>query len=224
MATIHGHEFEMHWPPDKGITTNIVPRESTILPIHARTIIDAPAALVWSIICDTSKYHFWNSFCPHVTIHSQPKDVSEIEANLLHLQTSFTFSVIMNAAKPKNITPTQCRVTDVSTPRKQSSYISPDLLKEDGTYGSDIRGIYRIAWTTEGGFVARGLRSERFNEIIPSADEQSCEFRTWECQGGVLARAVKFTYGKTLLEKFAGWCDELKHEAERRVKERQECT
>lgn len=218
----HERDFEAAWPPAQGLTTTLVPRQSTILPIYARTIINAPGALVWSILLDTSKYHTWNSFCPHVTIHSQPDDVPDSELSLLHLQTSFTFDVIMNPAKPNNTTPTQCRVTDTSTPEKQSSYISPHILKEDGTYGSDLERLYRIAWTTEGGFVARGLRSERFSEIIVSADGQNCEFRTWECQGGVLARAVKFTYGKTLLEKFAGWCTELKKEAEKRVEEGQE--
>jgi len=143
---------------------------------------------------------------------------------MLHLKTSFTFDVVMNAAKPTKVTPTQCRVTDVSTPENKSSYITPDLLKEDGTYGSDLARVYRIAWTTEGSFVARGLRTERFSEIIASKDGQSCEFRTWECQGGVLARAVKFTYGKALLTKFADWCGDLKKEAERKVREGREHT
>lgn len=66
--------------------------------------------------------------------------------------------------------------------------------------------------------MARGLRSERFHEVVSLA-EGGCEVRTWECQGGVLARAVKWKYGGVLGGKFEGWCADLKGEAERRVRE-----
>ncbi|KAL2042187.1 hypothetical protein N7G274_005375 [Stereocaulon virgatum] len=206
----------MAWPPANGLTTQRVPRLNVILPIHASTTVAAPASLVWSTLRDLSDFPTWNTFCPSATIHSQPKDAAESEANLLHLDTSFTFNVIMDASKPSKITPTQLRVTDFSTPDAQSGYIPADVLKVDGTYEADLGKVYRIAWSTEGGFVARGLRSERFHEIIVLGENQ-CEVRTWECQGGVLARAVKYYYKDTLMKKFAEWCEDLKRESERRA-------
>ncbi|KAL2050269.1 hypothetical protein ABVK25_009496 [Lepraria finkii] len=206
----------MAWPPANGLTTQRVPRKDVILPIYASTTVAAPASLIWSTLRDLSAFQTWNSFCPNATIHSQPKDVPQTEANLLHFDTSFTFNVVMDASKPSKVTPTRCRVTDFSTPEAQSGYIPVDILKEDGTYEADLGKVYRIAWTTEGGFVARGLRSERFHEIIILGEGQ-CEVRTWECQGGVLARAVKYYYKDILKKKFAKWCEDLKREAEKRA-------
>ena len=145
-----------------------------------------------------------------MTIHSQPSHVEKSEAHILHLDTSFTFNVIMDASKPTKITPTQLRVTDVSTPEAQSTYISRDVLEHDGTFEPELGKVYRIAWTTEGGFVARGLKSERFHEIIDLGDGEGCEVRTWECQGGMLARAVKYYYKDVLRTKFEEWCADCK--------------
>ena len=120
----------------------------------------------------------------------------------------------MDSAKPTSYTPTDLRVTDISTPDRPSSYITNDLMDSDCGFSSDLSKVYRIAWTTEGGFVARGLKTERFHEIIVLGDEQ-CEVRTWECQGGILARTVKWIYQKTLKEKFADWCEDLRRETEK---------
>ena len=92
-------------------------------------------------------------------------------------------------------------------------------MDEEVTYTLDLTKVYRISWTTEGGFVARGLKSERFNEIIDLGPGKGCEVRTWENQGGVLARAVKFYYKEVLLKKFQQWCMELKAEAEKRAED-----
>lgn len=205
----------MSWPPSNGLRTQIVSRRDTILPIYARTLISAPATVIWSVLRDTSNYQSWNSFCPLVTIHSQPDHVPHEDANMLHLNTSFTFHVVMDAAKPHKVTPTQLRVTDISTPETKSSYISPEVLREDGSYETDLDRVFRIAWTTEGGFVARGLRSERFHEIISLGEGKGCEVRTWECQGGVLARVVRYYYQNVLRSKFEEWCADLKREAEK---------
>ena len=125
----------------------------------------------------------------------------------------------MDSSKPSKVTDTQLRVTDFSTPEKRSNYVPAATLREDGTHEGDLSKVHRIAWTTEGGFVARGLRSERFHEIIDIDDGHGCEVRTWECQGGVLARAVKYYFKDTLKRKFEEWCADLKREAERRAKE-----
>ena len=123
----------------------------------------------------------------------------------------------MNAAKPDKKTDTQCRVTDISTPSDHSSYIPDVTLSQDGSFEGDLDKVWRISWTTEGSFVARGLRTERFSEIIDLGEGRGCEYRTWECQGGLLAKTVKWLYQSTLKEKFATWCEDLKREAEKRV-------
>ena len=131
----------------------------------------------------------------------------------------------MDSSKPGKVTDTQLRVTDFSTPAQPSRYIPQETLDEEQTFSPDLGKVYRIAWTTEGGFVARGLRSERFHEIIPISNtaggrdggEEECEVRTWECQGGVLARAVKWYFKDVLKSKFMEWCEDLKKECEKKV-------
>ena len=124
----------------------------------------------------------------------------------------------MDAKKPKSFTDTRLRVTDLSTPENPSRYVSAEVLEHDSSFEKNMRRVYRVAWTTEGGFSARGLRSERFHEVI-DLGEEGCEVRTWECQGGMLARLVKSLYKDTLQAKFEIWCQELKAEAERQVAE-----
>jgi hypothetical protein len=122
----------------------------------------------------------------------------------------------MDSAKPDKVTDTQLRVTDISTPEEPSRYIPQEVLDSEEAYASDLGKVYRIVWTTEGNFVAMGLKTERFHEIIPLGDGDECQVRTWECQGGILARAVKFYYKDVLKTKFEEWCEDLKREAERR--------
>ena len=205
------------WPPSRGLTTQIVPREAVVLPTHGSIEIDAPAALVWSLLLDTTTYSSWCSFSPRVTVRSQPETVDPQDLKL-HRNTHFTFHVIMDSKKPNSITDTALRVTDISTPKSQSSYIPQTILDSEPTYSADLSTVYRVAWTVEGGFVARGLKSERFHEIILRGDDK-CEVRTWECQGGPLARAVKWMYKDVLLQKFQQWCEDLKKEAEKMCRE-----
>ena len=122
----------------------------------------------------------------------------------------------MDAKKPDSVSDTKLRVTDYSTPDEQSDYVSKDLLEDDGSFEKDQGRVYRVAWTLEGDYVTKGLRSERFHEIIDLGDHE-CEVRTWECQGGLLAKVVKSMYKDVLEAKFQQWCQELKTEAERRV-------
>ena len=205
------------WPPPNGLTTVVVSRASTVLSMYGSARIAAPASLVFSIVRDISNYPTWNTFCPRATIHSQPPTISPDAQQILHEGTSFTFHVVMDASKPNSITDTRLRVTDVSTPQEQSGYVSGEIL-EDGIFTKDQGRVYRIAWTGEGKFVTRGLKSERWHEVIELGEEE-CEVRTWECQGGMLARAVKYYYKDVLQQKFEGWCLELKREAEKRVAE-----
>jgi Polyketide cyclase / dehydrase and lipid transport len=195
----------------------IVPRESVILPTYASIEITAPAAFVWAVLVNTGRYPEWNSFCPKVTMRSQPEGTESTDPNL-HIGTSFIFHVVMDSNKPTSYTDTQLRVLDISTPQHPSSYIPQTTLDSEPTFQSDLSKLYRICWTTEGGFVSKGLKSERYHEIKVLGDEL-CSVRTWECQGGSLARAVKWFYKDTLKQKFADWCEDLKRESEKKFQE-----
>lgn len=148
-----------------------------------------------------------------MSIRSQPDDASTCNS-ILQRDTRFTLHVIMDASKPSKVTDTLLRVTDLSTPEKRSDYVSASLL-QDPTFTKDLARIYRVAWSAEGGLMERGLRSERFHEVIVLG-ERECEVRTWECLGGLLARTVKWFYGETLMQKFGLWLADLKRESEKR--------
>lgn len=196
------------WPP-KALSTVVVPASHSILPMYASTKISAPASVVFSTLLDTSNYAKWNTWCPKITIRSQP-DASS--SPTIQLGTHFTLHVIMDASKPSKFTDTALRVTDLSTPENQSNYVSAELL-QDASFTSDLSRVYRVAWSTEGGFLAMGLRGERFHEIIVLGEEE-CEVRTWECLGGLLARTVKWLYADLLMKKFELWLSDLKRECE----------
>jgi len=110
----------------------------------------------------------------------------------------------------------QLRITDISTPTSPSIYIPSSTLESEPTYTADLSTVYRISWKAEGGFASRGLRTERFHEIIVLGDD-GCEVRTWENQGGVLAHTVKWFYKKVLMEKFQLWCEDLRAYCEKRA-------
>lgn len=203
------------WPPPGGLTSVVVPRPA-ILAVFSSVKIAAPASIILLVLRSVSNYGAWNEFVPKVHIHSQPPNASKTESELLHVGTSFTLDVIMDSDNPKNITPTQVRVTDISTPDHPSEYVPKDVIDQDGTYETDQSRVYRISWTNEGRFAAMGLKTERVSEIIDLGDGTS-EYRTWECQGGMLARVVKWKFEKTLNEKFALWCAGLKQESEKRA-------
>jgi hypothetical protein len=204
------------WPP-KSLSTVLVPASQTVCPSYASTKVSAPASLVFSTLLDTPSYPKWNTWCPSITIRSQPG--SDSSSPVLELDSHFTLHVMMDSSKPSKFTDTSLRVTDFSTPEKPSNYVPAELL-EDPSFTLDLSKVYRIAWTTEGGFVAKGLRSERFHEIIVQGEEE-CEVRTWECLGGVLARTVKWFYGELLMEKFGVWVGDLKGECEGRFREKE---
>jgi len=196
------------WPPPNGLCTPTVSRDEAVLTIFASISISAPASLVFDILRDSSNYSEWNSWCPRIT-NVEPPSPSELATG-----TTFTLHAIMDASKPTKESPTHLRISDVSTPQKPSTYIAEDIRKSDSTFTEDLNTVYRISWkSTEGGFVARGLRTERFHEIIVRS-EQECEVRTWEVMGGVLARTVKWLYQETLNKKFQLWCEDLKKASE----------
>ena len=201
------------WPPPQGSTSGLstptVPRKDVILPLASSTRISAPASTVFANILDTSTYLQWSSFVPKVSIHSQPSSVDRA-SKILHKDTLFTFHVILDQKKPDKESPTKLRITDISTPDEQSDYVPRDVLEDPQSgYESNLGKVYRVAWKGEGGYQARGLRTERFHEVIVLG-ENECEVRTWELMGGLIARTVKWMYGKTLQERFGDWCRELK--------------
>ncbi|KAK3628924.1 hypothetical protein LTR56_009385 [Elasticomyces elasticus] len=195
------------WPPKAGLSTVNVPRKDGILPVHASIRINAPAQDVFAALLNVSDYGKWNTFCPEVKIQGQ-------DAQKLQPDTPFTFYVVMNSSKPDSRTETGLRVSDISTPSSPSTYVPQSTLEADGSWTADLQKIYRVAWKSEGGFVAKGLRSERFHEVIV-LEENECEVRTWEVMGGVLAHTVKWMYKQTLMDKFELWCNDLKKYCER---------
>jgi hypothetical protein len=202
------------WPPEK-LGTPTVPSEQATFAVSSSIIINAPASTVFDVVCETVDYPKWNSFCPTVVIHHQPSGTPANSTTLVN-GTSFTFNVVMDSAKPNKTQPTQLIVTDISTPEHCSDYISAETLNSDPSYTSDLTTVYRISWKSEGGFVSRGLKTERFHEIITRGDKE-CEVRTWEVMGGILANTVKWFYQSTLAQKFKDWCEELKKASEEKV-------
>jgi hypothetical protein len=200
------------WPPASGLGTPTVPREQATLTISSSIMINAPASVVFDVVCETAKYPNWNSQCPSAVIHHQPSG-TPADSTILIKGTSFTFNVLMDAKKPNKVQPTQLLVTDISTPDHPSDYIPVETLTSDPSYTSDLKTLYRISWKSEGGFVSRGLRTERFHEIIIRG-EDACECRTWEIMGGPLASMVKWLYQTTLTKWFKTWCEELKKASE----------
>lgn len=206
------------WPPSKGLTTVNVPYKDATLTSYASTHIHAPAAFVLETLRNVSDYS-WNHWAPRVSIQTQPStttgaaDNNDNDNGKLHIGTIFTLYVIMDEKKPTSETATQLIVTDISTPSSPSSYIPASVLEKEDSYTADLSKVYRIGWKCEGGFVSRGLRTERFHEIIVLGEDE-CEVRTWENQGGVLAHTVKWLYKQTLQEKFKLWCEDLKRVCE----------
>ncbi|KAK5717153.1 hypothetical protein LTR15_009042 [Elasticomyces elasticus] len=195
------------WPPHAGLSTVNVPRKDGILPVYASIRINAPAQDVFAALLNVSDYGKWNTFCPEVKIQGQ-------DTQTLQPDVPFTFYVVMNSSKPDSKTETGLRVSDISTPSSPSTYVPQSTLETDGSWTADLQKVYRVAWKSEGGFVAKGLRSERFHEVIVLG-ENECEVRTWEVMGGVLAHTVKWMYKQTLMDKFELWCKDLKKYCER---------
>lgn len=207
------------WPPSSGLTTVVVPRTDAVFHISSSTTIAAPASLVFDIVLHTDEYKEWNQFVPSARIAKQEaadgRDVNH--PSHMHSNCIMTFDVVMNSKKPAGITETNLLVTDISTPEQPTGYVSEELL-QDPSFTADQSKVYRVSWATHGGFVARGLRSERFHEVIATSDTE-CEVRTWEVMGGVLAYTVKWLYQSTLQDKFALWTSDLKKRAESKYAE-----
>ena len=206
---------QISWPPASGLTTVNVPREAAVITTAASTRIAAPADLVFKTLLRVEDYGQWNSFCPSVIVHSQANGQDDGQ---LHEGTMFTFHVVMDAKKPNSTTPTQLIITDISTPEHPSAYIGMDVLQNEDSFTTDLQQVYRISWKCEGGFASKGLKTERYHEVIALSPNE-CEVRTWENQAGVLAYTVRWLYKKTLVEKFQLWCDDLKKFCEKKRKE-----
>ena len=194
------------WPPANGLTTINCPRNATVLSVYASTQIYAPANIILNTLRNTTAYPDWNTFVPMVTVTGQPKNSTLPKAKqgispsllypngkaqvpiltritgILKLGTNYTDSVVLDPSAPANRTPSFEQVSDLSTPRHESSYVPEDLLKNDGSFYPDLSRLHRISWITdpESDEVKNlGLFTERFNEIIPldyhGGREKGCE-------------------------------------------------
>lgn len=204
------------WPPSSGLTTKVVPRKDAVFQIYHSNTINAPAAHVFDGVLRIADYNKWNTWVPNAQILKQPpcQDAS-VESNdpsRIRNGTMMNFDVIMDASKPSKTAATGLQVTDISTPDRPSDYVDSEL-RQDPSFTADLSKVYRVSWTTHGGFVSRGLRSERFHEIIVISDNE-CEVRTWEVMCGMLAYTVKWMYQSTLQDTFKLWCNDLKRYSE----------
>jgi len=197
------------WPPAEGLSTPTVHRKDATFATSASVHINAPAALVFDAVLTLSDYPKWNNFVPEAKIVVQPQG-GPVDFDRLQIGTIFDFYVVMNSAKPNSRTQTGLMVSDMSTPDKSSDYLAKANLDQDPSFTSDLSKVYRVSWAQHGGFASKGLKTERFHEIIILGDGSECEVRTWEVYGGLLARTVKWLYQSTLNDKFRLWSDDLK--------------
>jgi hypothetical protein len=198
------------WPPKEGLCSPTVPRFAAVFSISASTSISAPAAFVLEVVLNVAEYPKWNTFIPKAQITSQPASAEDpSDMSRMQVGSILDFYAVMDAKKPDNTTQTGLQVSDISTPERKSLYIDAATLEKDAAYSADLDKVYRVSWKSHGGFVTRGLKSERFHEIIVTG-ENECEVRTWEVMGGPLANVVKWMYNKTLQQKFQLWVDDLK--------------
>lgn len=121
----------------------------------------------------------------------------------------------MDLKKPEKDTPTQLRITDLSSPEvPYPDYLAAAGLEDDESFcheeGVDV---YRIAWKGEGTFLSMGLQTERFHEVI-ARGEKECEVRTWEVMSGPVAYSVRWMFKGNLEGKFRLWCEDLKKRGE----------
>lgn len=205
------------WPPSTGLTSKIIPRKDAILQLSYSTIVHAPASLVFATILRVADYGKWNTWIPsarilqHETLSEPGVDPNDFSS--MRIGSAMEFEVVMNAEKPTNITKTPLKVVDICTPSAPTSCIPPDMLA-DASFTEDLSRVYRVSWTGNGGMYVRGMKVERFHEVIVRSDEE-CEVRTWEIMGGILSRLVKLMYKGTLDGKVALWCEDLKKYCEK---------
>lgn len=211
------------WPPSSGLCSPTVPRKDAVFHTSASIKINAPAPQVFDTVLKVADYKKWNSFCPEVRIIEQPPSHQDVAADKqtndvsdfsrMRVGTIMHFMVIMDSAKPNKTTQTGLEVTDISTPDAPTEYIDAETREKEPSYTADLSTVYRVSWRQHGGFASRGLKTERFHEILITGANE-CELRTWEVYGGVLAYTVKWMFQKTLDGKFRLWSEDLKKYSE----------
>lgn len=80
---------------DPKFNTPLIPASSATLIVHASTIVNAPASLVFRTLRNTDTWRDWNNFVPRVTIRSQPREdhATDTEIEDLILNTSRLVSI-----------------------------------------------------------------------------------------------------------------------------------
>lgn len=207
------------WPPPSGLTTKVVARKDAVLTNYCSTHVAAPASRVFEALLRVDEYHKWNTWIPGAQIVQQGTSKDTDDLGRMQVGAILNFPSIMDAKRPDKAMDTGLQVTDISTPDNPTEYVSKEVLENDGSFTSDLTRVYRVAWALHGGFVAKGLKSERFHEVIVTG-ENDCEVRTWELMAGILAYTVKWMYQTTLKEKFELWTSDLKRWCEEQHSER----
>ena len=205
------------WPPAAGLSTILVPRAENNLSVFSSAQINAPAALVFNTILNTTSYPEWNTFTPAAVITYTPNPTSPNAFSFLAKGVEFTYIVVLNPETPEVKTPSPEKVYDISIPSAPSDYVPRKLLKNDGSWYPNLRKVYRASWGDNNPATTGQLVTERFSEVIVLGKEKS-EYRTWENYGGPLAPVINEQLADTLQARFEDYARDLKGYSEKLYK------
>ena len=232
-----------NWPPAHGLNTIHVPKAAAKMTLASRIQIAAPPTTVFDILRNVSAYKEWNSLLPNGAITSQPHPHkssdhhhhSSYDPTLLYLDTHFNLTITLSGQES---TIPQI-ASDFSTPKQPSTYVSKDLLRDDGSWYQDLERVHRVAWmTNEAEYLGDQFHSERFNEVIDlkggkggqerrnddgkgggngkdKGGDALVEYRTWELSSGPRVEALVAAGLQPVVQKgLDQLCVELKERSE----------
>ena len=177
-----------------------------------RTVIKAPASLVFDTLTDVSTWPKWNPFVPKCDIISRPHQRAGSAGGVapdstLRVGDIIRFHVAIGV--PVRVTYV---VNKITTPH--------DALDPSATSleSPNAKNMYTINWKNPSFFRSWVpswlIRFERTHEVrILNAG--ACEVETWDCQAGPSAYLVKWLMTKRLNKEFENWVEGLKAYCER---------
>lgn len=190
--------------------------------------IEAPVALVLSVLIDTRYYHQWNPFCPQLPIHEQPRMTAPIPScvandpaisSIAHLPTTlrdacrFTMPVYLDTqGLPDESSPA------ASATRGSKSVARSFKVTALESFALNDRTGIRVAWRLCSKVTQYILRSERVYELVASPDDPNAtDLLVWETFHGPLAPTIKATYHRKLERGCVTWNEGMKRHAESRA-------
>ncbi|KAL8717610.1 MAG: hypothetical protein Q9225_005164 [Loekoesia sp. 1 TL-2023] len=163
--------------------------------VRAVASINATPSVVLQHLLDTANYPAWNNFVPRVTLLSTPDSSNSSAECQLQEGVLFTEHVDMYGhGKPSGFVKVKLLMT---------------TLEETEDSG---RKNYKVVWLGKA-YPDWALRSERVH-VIRCDDNGNSTYDVWETFSGPLALLVRLCVGKTLVERFRQWNQELKSHSE----------